>query len=66
MATYLYHCQADGNEVEVKHGMNEEPEITCEVCEGPMQKKLTPQFVGVVDKFFDGNNHEDTLYRRYN
>ncbi len=50
----------------MKHGMNEEPEITCEVCEGSMQKKLTPQFVGVVDKFFDGNNHEDTLYRRYN
>lgn len=66
MATYLYACEKDGHEIEVKHGMNEDPEIICDVCEGVMKKKLTSGYVGLVDKFFEGNCHEDIAYRRYN
>lgn len=56
MATYLYQCPSDGNEIEVKHGMNEEPTIVCEVCEGKMERRLAVGYIGLIDRHFEGNN----------
>ena len=58
MATYLHGCD-DGHEQEEVHGMTESPEIKCQECGKVCKKLLKPGYVGRVDKFFEGNNHED-------
>lgn len=64
MAIYLYGCE-NKHEQEVKHGMKESPVILCPVCGKVCRKLLKPGYVGRVDKFFPGNNHEDYGSGRY-
>jgi putative FmdB family regulatory protein len=39
---YEYVCQSCGAEVEVLHGLNESGPAACDVCGGPMRKRLAP------------------------
>ena len=52
---------------EVKHGMNESPELTCETCgKGKMHKHLTAASCN-INKYGDGENMthwEEVKYRK--
>lgn len=39
MATYVYRCDQDETEIEVIHGMTENPAVTCPKCAGAMHRK---------------------------
>ena len=38
MITYLYKCPICKKEKELKHSINEEPEIMCEICNARMRR----------------------------
>ena len=42
MPVYEYVCQTCGNDVEVLHGLYESGPGACDVCGGPMRKRLAP------------------------
>ena len=41
MPTYDYVCQSCGVEVEVLHGLNAPGPAACDICGGPMRKRLS-------------------------
>ena len=67
MATYDYKCDECSSVYEVKHGMNESPELTCETCgKGKMHKHLTAASCN-INKYGDGENMthwEEVKYRK--
>lgn len=62
MPLYDYQCTVCETLQEVIHGMDEEPSITCEECKASCKKVILKLN---FDQFFEGNNWEDTAYRRY-
>jgi predicted nucleic acid-binding Zn ribbon protein len=54
----MYGCKK-GHEQEEVHGMTVTPVIKCATCGKVCKKLLKPGYIGLVDKFFPGNNHED-------
>lgn len=38
---YQYRCQLCGKEVEVNHGMTEDPEVSCPTCGSEMTRRIT-------------------------
>jgi len=60
MPTYDYLCEACGHELEIFHGINDEPETKCPECK---KKKLKRQFGTGAAIVFKGSGFYQTDYR---
>ena len=65
--TYDYKCDECSSIYEVKHGMNESPDLTCETCgHGKMHKHFGGDS-GHIQKYGDGKtmtHWEEVKYRK--
>lgn len=67
MATYLYNCEACGNQEEVTHSMFDTPVIYCDACLAtfPMKRMITAEYSGASMKTGENNlsDWEETKFR---
>jgi len=65
MAKYEYRCKDCGNEQDERHGMNEEPKLTCIVCGDHHLIKMIPKSLNFVLKGdnWSGKNQKEKSYR---
>jgi len=59
MPIYEYECQECHSQFEVRHGFEEEPEVSCPRCRGPARRVLRP-----VPIIFKGSGFYVTDSRR--
>ena len=51
MPLYDYNCDPCDDTVEVRHGINEDPAVLCEKCEGPMERLISVVPIRLDDTF---------------